>query len=586
MSIDFVVNMFEQHNNSPVNHTKMISSTKFYIYKLFGNIKMSIQYDDQFILNSDEITISDDHTSELLSIFSKNLKNACMIKYVKNYLRSAILKNDIDTVDIILTFASSHGMVHNVIANDSDIPNLFYLAIQLGFLPIVRLMYQKDHGVLNLVNPTKSGCEYVYRKSKGALHYAAKYNNICIVRFLIDVGCHQFELADEEFNIPISYAILNVNLEMIDLLARACPSSLLSKVTTFSNQTPTCRQYHFLDIAIIKNNIAMLQLLISLTQELLCSTCSIKDKLKMLFLGDQRMSDVLDRPSPHHGLTPLSMAASKGYTNIIEILVQCGSKAIDIPDVHQKYPIHYAIESGHVQLVPMLCRSTTIHQYCKFYGLSPFNTAMIYGHINIMEILRDFGAKVDIRNKDGDFARHRVSDHKYITSLDKLAQLGQDLNIKDKNGRTLLHYACAYGSTMLLQYLYERIDDGFNIADDYGSTPFHYAIFNSNCNGTSILECLIQLGLSISSINAPMGQSGKLPIVYAAEQGCRKVVSIFKAIDVEGEITNRIDYTALQPAAIRLLRKPITHKEMHKIRLRIYFKRSLVSRLIACVHYP
>ena len=56
-----------------------------------------------------------------------------------------------------------------------------------------------------------------------------------------------------------------------------------------------------------------------------------------------------------------------------------------------------------------------------------------------------------------------------------LLETGEDPNIRDEHGITLLLYATMYGHKDCIQLLFEYGADP-NIQDDYGGTPLHEAV--------------------------------------------------------------------------------------------------------------
>nr|XP_019832419.1 PREDICTED: acyl-CoA-binding domain-containing protein 6 isoform X1 [Bos indicus] len=94
-----------------------------------------------------------------------------------------------------------------------------------------------------------------------------------------------------------------------------------------------------------------------------------------------------------------------------------------------------------------------------------------------------------IREEDKDifdYCRENNIDH--ITKVIKTKNM--DVNMKDEEGRTLLHWACDRGHkelvTVLLQY---RAD--INCQDNEGQTALHYA---AACEFLDIVELLLQSG--------------------------------------------------------------------------------------------
>ncbi len=95
------------------------------------------------------------------------------------------------------------------------------------------------------------------------------------------------------------------------------------------------------------------------------------------------------------GWTPLHLAASCGRSTIVELLFQLGSKTISRWNDFGYSPIHTAVRNGHVSVVETLIRldKKTIHDVAR-YGGTPLCEAMATNQIDIIDMFRYLGVEL------------------------------------------------------------------------------------------------------------------------------------------------------------------------------------------------
>lgn len=107
-----------------------------------------------------------------------------------------------------------------------------------------------------------------------------------------------------------------------------------------------------------------------------------------------------------------------------------------------------------------------------------------------------------------------------------------------------------------------------DLPDNNGWTPLHYAASSGN---DSTIQLLLRCGST--ALDFP-DNFGWCPLFYAAWYGCDSTMTILK---VAGTTTLSFDLLTSQT---QKLQAPIPEDEVLEIRFRIYFRRSLISRLL------
>ena len=109
----------------------------------------------------------------------------------------------------------------------------------------------------------------------------------------------------------------------------------------------------------------------------------------------------VDRQSVPGGMTPLMVAANKGYLRLARILLNNGAN-MSMKDDHGATALHFSAEGGHLALTKMLTREgADPHSVTEAEGRTPLHAAAEEGHSEVISTLLDAGADPDSRTKDG-----------------------------------------------------------------------------------------------------------------------------------------------------------------------------------------
>ncbi|XP_021092747.1 ankyrin repeat and death domain-containing protein 1A isoform X5 [Heterocephalus glaber] len=193
---------------------------------------------------------------------------------------------------------------------------------------------------------------------------------------------------------------------------------------------------------------------------------------------------------------------------------------------------------GHLQVLQILVNSgAKIHCENKD-GLALLHCAALRGHMPVlafmMEDLEDVA--LDHRDKRGRTAFHKAAEHGQLEALDFLVGSGCDHSVRDKEGNTALHLAAGQGHTAVLQRL---VDIGLDLEEQNaeGLTALHAA-----AEGTHP-DCVQRLLGAGSHVNA-LTQKKMSCLHYAALSGSEAVC---QALIRAGGCTNVADYQGTSP---------------------------------------
>ncbi len=79
-----------------------------------------------------------------------------------------------------------------------------------------------------------------------------------------------------------------------------------------------------------------------------------------------------------------------------------------------------------------------------------------------------------------------------LIKVEKYLKIANEINLKDKNGKTPLHLACIHSMYEITKFLISKNAD-LNIKDNNGNTPLFDAVFNSN-GDVKIITILVENG--------------------------------------------------------------------------------------------
>lgn len=226
-----------------------------------------------------------------------------------------------------------------------------------------------------------------------------------------------------------------------------------------------------------------------------------------------------------NGDTPIHYAAQSGRLDILRMLVKDMQYA-DRDNDRGETPLHYAAHSGHLACVVALVDCRNREPLCDAgivdkTGRSLLMHACVSGHLDLCNML--------LQNREGD--------HPYM----KLPQL--DVNHQDTMGVTALSTAAREGQWHLLPSL---VIAGANLMakDNDGFTALHWAATEDEALCTS---CLMDLAADPDSIDA----KGWTSLMHAVARGCDEVVRVLVDCGTNLDVRNWDGDTAIQICARR-----------------------------------
>jgi ankyrin repeat protein len=174
--------------------------------------------------------------------------------------------------------------------------------------------------------------------------------------------------------------------------------------------------------------------------------------------------------------------------------------------------------------------------------VSGLSIAAMFGLEAIAQKVIDGGAEVDAKDSDGMTALHYAAKHGNEAVVKLLLKAKADVNNKGSDGGTALHYAARNGHEAAVKMLLDGKADVDNKDFDEG-TALHYAILNGH-------EAVVKLLLIEAKADAnPKNSKGKTALYLATVQGDEAVVELLLDAKADANSNSSDGTTPLHYAA-------------------------------------
>lgn len=135
---------------------------------------------------------------------------------------------------------------------------------------------------------------------------------------------------------------------------------------------------------------------------------------------------------------PLNWACSHGNLKIVKKMIEAGA------DIHanKSCALNFACRSGNLELVQYLLSLNVDVNSVDVYNYSTISSAIIGGNYDIFALLIERGADIEtLLENSGATLLHSAVSHSSLEIVEKLVELGADINAEDLSGWTVLYSA-------------------------------------------------------------------------------------------------------------------------------------------------
>lgn len=237
---------------------------------------------------------------------------------------------------------------------------------------------------------------------------------------------------------------------------------------------------------------------------------------------------------------------------------------INLYDCNCRTPLQEAILHKHEDIAILLsdCKNLLIDQYSA-QGFTALHYATAEEEYSVVERLLMKGANVNLKayslplasQYSGLTALHIACMLGNIKLVDLLLRHGADLAVKDRAGRTPLHYAVAYASNdsqhqQVAELLLLKNRKILDMVDADGASPLVMAIVSLEKDNLNIVKFLLGESADLSSKTYMLLSHGKgvAPLIAAITQNRVDIVSLFLKLNCDINTLDLNKHTALDYA--------------------------------------
>ncbi|GHM58178.1 MAG: hypothetical protein sL5_06130 [Candidatus Mesenet longicola] len=233
------------------------------------------------------------------------------------------------------------------------------------------------------------------------------------------------------------------------------------------------------------------------------------------FLLDKNANGIND--VTNDGLTPLHVAVKSNKLGTVKLLLDRGA-SIGIKDKHNRTPLSLAAKEGYINIVQVI-------EQTQLDLDEELLTAAESGDLNKIKSLITQGANLNTKDGNGSTPLHYASWNGNLSIVKHLIEKGANLKIKNLNNRTPLYDASLNGHLDVVRYLIEKGVD-INVADEENWTPLHCAVSEGHLD---IVKHLINNGANFNAKNS----DGKTPLDIAIDRGHDNIKEYLEKVSEE-----------------------------------------------------
>ncbi|XP_065057988.1 inversin-A-like isoform X1 [Rhopilema esculentum] len=213
----------------------------------------------------------------------------------------------------------------------------------------------------------------------------------------------------------------------------------------------------------------------------------------------------------------LLLACGWGKEIDVVLLLQQGA-SVKVQDQNGRNCLHYAASKGHTNIVEILLLKKCNANAKDKYGSTPLHQAAVNGHTECVATLIEGGADVNFQDENGNTPLYEAVWNNQVDTVDLFLKSEADVNIRNKEGYTPLHLSCQNDYGKVIQNLV-KWGASLQSPTSTGNTPLHIAIQNSHIDA---VKTLLALEADINIQN----HDGDTPLHLCAEHGDKKIAKL------------------------------------------------------------
>lgn len=248
------------------------------------------------------------------------------------------------------------------------------------------------------------------------------------------------------------------------------------------------------------------------------------------------------KPLVEDGLPALHAASKLGYDDVVTLLLDVAD--VNTLDYLQRTALDHAAEKGHSKVTRILSKAKGI----RANGISnSLITAAKQGHVTIVQLLLEAGAKVKARDREQRTALSWAAGNGHAAVMNLLLdRTGIDINAKDHYDQTPCFWAAQAGREEVLELLLTRDSIDVNILTKNGESLLGVAIENGHEIAVKLLLRRNDLVVNLSAFSTM-----ETPLFRAVRRNSEVMVKLLLARgDVNVKCSDNSSQTPLMKAIL------------------------------------
>jgi len=264
------------------------------------------------------------------------------------------------------------------------------------------------------------------------------------------------------------------------------------------------------------------------------------------------MNDGMDRPEPETKEGTLSKipeeiikAIKKNNIQLIKKLLENGGdiNKIFLIDGKELNPLMYASYKGFIEIMKILIQKGADVNLQTPKGFTSLMRAVNSNIEETVNLLLDNGANVNLKDYQGTIALYYTIRNNNTNIADILLKKGADINTQDKDGDTLLHNSIFEEKPEMVEFFLQK-GINVNLKNKNGKTPLIEAAYIKNIDIVKML-CRAGANINIQDIN------GKTPLQHAVHEKNVKMIKFLLEeeradINIKDKFGNRVLFYTIE----------------------------------------
>ena len=242
--------------------------------------------------------------------------------------------------------------------------------------------------------------------------------------------------------------------------------------------------------------------------------------------------------------SPLHYACESGALDVVKMLVEAGAGVRATNDKGCTC-LYVAAELGHIETVRYLVGLPEVElNHRDDDNDTALHLAVLEERTGVVQVLIDAGADIDTQNNEGWSPLHAAYAHGGLGIVKMLVRAGAGASATNDIRRTCLHVAAEFGNIDIVRYLLCLPEVELNQGDDDNDTALHLAVGEERTDNVPVL---IDAGADVDAQN----RAGCSPLhsACACESGSLDIVKMLVRAGAGVRATNDKGRTCLHLAA-------------------------------------